>query len=358
MAVLRVVLDQAGDVVDPDQADAARSLVRGLADTAPHRCTVEAIVPGGDTAGLEIAGADSVHRLALGRRELRAAWQLGVVAGVGGGIIHAPSLFAPLVKHDRANDYDQTVATVWDLRAWTDPEQVGRGSAAWQRGMLKRAVKHADAIVVPTHEMAARLAEHGGFGDRIRVIPGAAAEGFGIPLDAAERRAALGAPDRYVVATGTAATLGPVFAAAVALEADAFVLDAQDGSAAAIAQIAQERGMDAPRVHVRGALDAADRAALLSGAVALAATDPAPVWPWRAVEALVLGVPVIAVDAGVHRDVLADGGALVGADGFDEALEDAAGDGARRLSVLASDRSRSYSWRSSAERVWALHAEL
>ena len=116
--------------------------------------------------------------------------------------------------------------------------------------------------------------------------------------------------------------------------------------------------MDAPRVHVRGALEAADRAALLAGSVALAATDPAPVWPWRAVEALVLGVPVIAVDAGVHRDVLADGGVLVGADGFDEALEDAAGDGARRLSVLASDRSRSYSWRSSAERVWALHAEL
>jgi hypothetical protein len=35
MAVLRVVLDQVNDVVEPDQADAARSLVRALAATAP-----------------------------------------------------------------------------------------------------------------------------------------------------------------------------------------------------------------------------------------------------------------------------------------------------------------------------------
>lgn len=358
MAVLRVVLDQANDVVDADQADAARSLVRGLAVTAPPKCAIEAIVPGGAASEPEVDGADTVHRLSLPRRELGAAWQLGAVAGVGGGMIHAPSLFAPLVKHDRANDYDQTVATVWDLRAWTAPETLPRANVLWQRGMLKRAVKHADAVVVPTHAMAERLAGLGRFGDRIRVIPGAAAEDFTIPLDAAQRRTALGAPTRHLVATGTADALGAVFAAAVAVDVDAFVLDAPDGSAAEIAAAALAAGLSAPRVHVLGRLEQQDRAALLAGALAFAAADPAPVWPWRMVEALTLGVPVIAADSGTHRDVLAEGGVLVGPEGFAEAVRDAAGDGARRLSVLAADRSRAYSWNGSAERVWTLHAEL
>lgn len=357
MAVLRVVLDQVNDVVDADQADAARSLILGLAATAPQKCTVEAIVPGGGAEPV-VDGADTLHRLSLARRELGAAWQLGVVGGVGGGMIHAPTLFAPLAKHDRANDYDQTVATLWDLRAWTAPEQLSRASVLWQRSMLKRAAKHADAVVVPTHAMAEELATLGRFADRIRVIPGAAAAGFAIPHDASERRRALGAPDRYLVATGTAATLSAVFAAAVDRDADVFVVDAAAGSAPAIAEAAVAEGLAAPRVHVLGRLDAADRAALLAGALAFAAADPAPAWPWRLVEALVLGVPVIAAESGVHHDVLAEGGLLVGAAGFTDALRDAAGDGARRLSVLAADRSRAYSWNGSAERVWTLHAEL
>ncbi|KJL37249.1 glycosyltransferase [Microbacterium azadirachtae] len=357
MAVLRVVLDQVNDVVDADQADAARSLILGLAATAPQKCTVEAIVPGGGAEPV-VDGADTLHRLSLARRELGAAWQLGVVGGVGGGMIHAPTLFAPLAKHDRANDYDQTVATLWDLRAWTAPEQLSRASVLWQRSMLKRAAKHADAVVVPTHAMAEELASLGRFADRIRVIPGAAAAGFAIPHDAAERRRALGAPDRYLVATGTAETLSAVFAAAVDRDADVFVVDAATGSAPAIAEAAVAEGLAAPRVHVLGRLDAGDRAALLAGALAFAAADPAPAWPWRLVEALVLGVPVIAAESGVHHDVLAEGGLLVGAAGFTDALRDAAGDGARRLSVLAADRSRAYSWNGSAERVWTLHAEL
>ena len=357
MAVLRVVLDQVNDVVDADQAEAARSLTSGLAATAPQKCTVEAIVPGGGSEPV-VDGADSVHRLVLARRELGAAWQLGVIAGVGGGMIHAPTLFAPLAKHDRANDYDQTVATVWDLRAWSVPEQLSRASVLWQRSMLKRAVKHADAVVVPTHAMAEQLATLGRFGDRIRVIPGAAPTGFAIPLDAAERRAELGAPARYLVSKGTAEALAPVFAAAVDRDADAFVLDAPDGSAPAFAEVAAAAGLAAPRVHVLGRLDAPDRAALLAGALAFTAADPAPVWPWRLVEALALGVPVIAAQSGVHRDVVAEGGLLVAPDGFTDALRDAVGDGARRLSVLAADRSRAYSWNGSAERVWTLHAEL
>ena len=41
-----------------------------------------------------------------------------------------------------------------------------------------------------------------------------------------------------------------------------------------------------------------------------------------------------------------------------DALEDALGEGERRQRVLASDRARAFSWQSSAERVWSLHADL
>ncbi|MDF2917440.1 MAG: hypothetical protein K0S70_1657, partial [Microbacterium sp.] len=76
---------------------------------------------------------------------------------------------------------------------------------------------------------------------------------------------------------------------------------------------------------VPGRLDAADRAAVLDAAVLLIALSDGSGFPWRAVEAMVLGVPVVACDSPVHHEVL---------------------------------RGRAFSWRDHAERVWALHAEL
>ena len=73
---------------------------------------------------------------------------------------------------------------------------------------------------------------------------------------------------------------------------------------------------------------------------------------------MTLGVPVIAVDSGVHRDVIADGGVIVDPSDVPVAVEDAVGDGSRRLSVLGADRSRSFSGLGAAERVWGLHADL
>jgi hypothetical protein len=73
---------------------------------------------------------------------------------------------------------------------------------------------------------------------------------------------------------------------------------------------------------------------------------------------MTLSVPLVAVSSGVHHDVIADGGAVVDAREVADAVIDAVGAGERRLRVLASDRARAFSWASSAERLWALHAEL
>lgn len=355
-ARLRVVLDQLVHVVDADQASAAVDLAIGLVATAPSGCTVDAIVPAG--AEVTVTGVSDVRTLNLGRRELAAAWQLGIAPGVGGGLIHSPSLMAPLVRHDRVHDNDQTTVTVWDLQAWDAPELLPKSAVAWQRAMLKRAVKHADAVVVPSHAVAERLTEVAKLRGRVRVIAGAAPRGFVTPRDAEARRAALSMPGEYVVLTGTAASLDAGFRGAVAAGVDAVVLDAPEGAEPRLAELASAAGLPERRAHVRGVLSPEDRAAVLAGAAAFAATSPVAGWPWRAVEAMTLGIPVVAVDSGSHHDVIADGGLLVPADGVADALAAASREAAARLRVLAADRSRAFSWASSAERVWGLHADL
>lgn len=343
-------------VVDADLASASIDLAAGLVATAPSGCSVDAIVPAG--AEVPVAGVGEVRTLGFGRREVAASWQLGLTPGVGGGMIHSPTLMAPLVRHDRVHDNDQTTVTLWDLRAWDAPESLSKGAVAWQRGMLRRAVKHADAVVVPSHAVAERLAELAKLGGRIRVIAGAAPDGFAAPSDAAERRAALALPDEYVVLTGSAATLREGFRGAVAAGVDAVVLETPDGAEPRYAELASAAGLPERQAHMRGALGVEDRAAVLAGASAFAATDAVVGWPWRAVEAMTLGIPVVAVRSGSHQDVIADGGMLIPAEAIADALADATSQGADRLRVLAADRSRAFSWASSAERLWGLHADL
>ena len=365
-ALLRVGL---APVVAPTSADlsmASRELGRALVTAAPAGCAVEGIVPAvADAAGVveaSVPGLFDLSRTALARRELAVAWQLGVAPGIGGGMIHSPTLMAPLVKHDRVHDHDQTVVTLWDLDAWERPGELARPAVAWHRSMLKRAAKHADAVVVPTHAAASRVAELGGFGDRIRVISGAAPARFRVPTDEVGRRRALTVPDGCVVMSGSSAPsagLAAGFAAIAAAGADlpVVVLGAPEGDEPAVLDLAAAAGVAQERVHVRGALEAADRAAVLGAAVALVAPSELTAFPWRVVEALAVGVPVVAAESESHREVVLDGG-VVGdiAAGLAEVLGSTAA--VERYAVLAGDRGRAFSWLGAAERVWQLHADL
>ena len=76
------------------------------------------------------------------------------------------------------------------------------------------------------------------------------------------------------------------------------MLDAPEGAEPRLAEIASAAGLPERLAHVRGALSPADRAAVLAGAAGFAATSPIAAWPWRAVEAMALGIPVIAVPFG------------------------------------------------------------
>ncbi len=369
-ALLRVMLDQIVAPTDPAMRTASRELARALIATAPEGCAVAGIVPhAADAAALveaSVPGITELTRAPLPRRELAAAWQLGVPSSVGGGMIHSPTLLAPLAKHDRIHDHDQIVVTLWDLDAWERPAELSRGAVAWHRSMLKRAVKHADAVVVPSHAFAERLSEIASFGARVRVIAGAAPADFAVPTDDVGRRRALELPEGFIVVAGSAAPsarLADAFDAIVRSGVDlpVVVLDALDGDEQSVIELAVSSGLARDRVRVHGALDEADRAAVLGGAVVLLAPSRLHAFPWRVVEALVLGVPVIAADSTVHREVVWDGGPLVAdTEEMADALASVLGstEAVARSAVLASDRGRAFSWSGAAERVWQLHADL
>jgi hypothetical protein len=369
---LRVVLDQLVTPTDRFLETASRELAAALVETSPAGCEVTGIVPSGvDDIGMP--GLAEVRRLGLGRRELAAAWQMGVSAGAPRGLIHAPTLLAPLVRHDRVNDNEQTVVTLWDLQAWDAASTMPRTTAVWTKAMLKRAEKHADAVVVPTHAIAERLADMTRLGARIRVIAGAAPADLAVPVDAIGRRRTLGVPEGCIVCAGDAgdsSALATGFAAVAraGLDLPVVVLDAPDDQMPDIASLAVDSGLRDGQVHVRGLLSDADRAAVFDAALAFVAPSRRSAFPWRVVEALRLGVPVIAVASPDHRETIVDGGLVVGethsadadVDVLAEALQRglASTDAADRLAVLAADRGRVFSWHEAADRVWQLHAEL
>ncbi|MFT4211419.1 MAG: glycosyltransferase [Microbacterium sp.] len=365
---LRMVLDQLTQQVDPDVAEAEAEIARALATTAPSGCEVTAIVPAGDEGAATAAVADlaGVTRAPLARAKLTASWQLGIAPGVGGGLIHAGSLVAPLVRHDRVNENDQTVVTLWDLCAWEAAGSLPRTVVAAQRALLKRAEKHADAVVVPTHAMAERLGGLSRLGGRVRVIPGAAPAGFAVPSDAVGRRRHLGVPDRVVVIAGGGCDDDALAAGLSAVgslpldDVEVVVSDVTGQNASRVRGVADAAGLPETSVHVLPPLEPADRAAVLDAALALLAPSTLSGFPWRVVDALALGVPIVAVASDVHREVLVDAGLFVPAAGLAEALHLVVDseESRRRFAVRAADRGRAFSWRDHAERVWALHAEL
>lgn len=367
-ATLRVMLDQLVAPTDPDLETATRELTRGLVAGLPAGCEVEGVAPAGPAdRPVQIAGLAGVRRTALARRELAAALQLGVATGIGAGMIHSPTLLAPLVRHDRVHDNDQTVVTIWDLGPWDSPGERPKSVVAWHRAMLKRAVKHADAVVVPTHAMAVQLGAIAMLGERIRVIAGAAPQGFTVPTDEVGRRRALDLPEGFVLLAGHAGpadalALGFAAVGRAGIDLPVVIMGAADGQEPAISDLAAAAGIPERSVHIRGALEDADRAAVLGGAVTFVAPSQRSALPWRVLEALALGVPVVAASSPVHDEVILDGGIL--ADATAEALADAltraldSSASVDRLGVLAADRGRAFSWRESADRVWQLHAEL
>ncbi|MEO6115579.1 MAG: glycosyltransferase, partial [Pseudolysinimonas sp.] len=194
MITLRVIVDEVTAAPNGGLARYAEELTRQLIATAPRGSNVAGIVsasPEPDYAHLaeRLPGLVELYKSPLARRELAAAWAHGFTRLPGAGMVHATSLLAPMHRHlPVSGRNDQTVVTVHDAIAWTDPELLTSRQASWNRAMTKRAERFADAVVTPTHAVAQVLADNFAFGDRLRVIGGAPSSRLQPLRDDAARR--------------------------------------------------------------------------------------------------------------------------------------------------------------------------
>ena len=121
---LRVVLDGAGAETPHGVGRYTIELTRELIATAPRGCSVTGFVPSSPEADYDrieaaLPGLASLAKSALDRRQLAAAWQHGFSRLPGTGMVQAPSLLAPLYRHDPVNNPgEQFVVTMHDAVAW------------------------------------------------------------------------------------------------------------------------------------------------------------------------------------------------------------------------------------------------
>lgn len=377
MTVLRVIVD---DMVNPAARGVGvytEELARELIRTAPPGCSVDAIVSASPETDYEyieqrLPGLGQLFKSTLARRELTAAWQHGFTKLPGDGMIHATSLLAPLSKHDRLNNPgDQIAVTVHDVIAWTQPESLTSRQVSWHKAMLKRAHKYADAVVVPTHSVVEQLADILDFGDRLRVIGGAASSKLVRPVDADERAARLGLPEHFVLTLGKLDSRRGIEHVLRALGLpDApqlpLVLVGNDDSDE-VKHAASAAGLDGDRVLNLGFVSDADYAVVLERATVFVLPSIEEGFGLPLIEAFTFGTPVVHSDVPALTEVAADAGIVVQredvadyparlAAAVSAVVNDAAL--AERLHFQGLDRSKAFSWRASAEKVWQLHADL
>jgi glycosyltransferase involved in cell wall biosynthesis len=379
MSTLRVIVDQILAPVPGGIGRYAEELTRELIRTAPPGSDVAGIVSASTEAEYatldeRLPGLSDLYKSPLARRELSLAWQHGFTILPGKGMVHATSMLAPLYRHDRVNDREnQTAITIHDVVPWTHPETLTPRGVRWHRAMAARAFKYADAVVVDTHAVAEELSEYFDFGDRIRVVSAAVSSALKLPVDAEARAIELKLPERYVLAVGTLEPrkgLEPLIRAlALPQTQDLPLLIVGPGGwgDVDVASIARGAGLAEGRVRTLGYLSDADLAVVLSRATAFVFPSLAEGFGLPVLEAMSLGTPVIHSDVPAVVEVAADAGIMVergDAAGYSERLADAIGMVAsddelrERLKYLGIDRSHAFSWRTSAEKVWQLHADL
>lgn len=359
MTTLRVILDEVLDPARGELAQYAGQLTAALIRSAPPGCTVDGFVPASpepdyDYVHALLPGLGVLHKSSLARRELSAAWQHGFTRVPGRGMLHAPSLLAPLARHDRLNDQEQVVVTLYDTLAWTDPDALTPREVSKQLALAKRAERYADAVVVPSHAVGERADEFLGFGDRIRVIAGGESLAAELPEDAADRLAEASLPERYLLAIdgpGTRAGIRELLAHAATLPAPLVVLAGHPVEGAE---------------HQFVTADPHDLAVAISGAAALIHPAIEVGFGMPVLDALALGTPVVHSDAPALIELTAGAASVVERGGADyaERLADAAraileDDAlARQLRYGGEDRAKAFSWRSAADKIWQLHADL
>ncbi|MGN6324968.1 glycosyltransferase [Pseudolysinimonas sp.] len=356
-----VIVDDVLDTRPRGLADYARALLPALVAATPSGIEAIGFLSAGTSNDAEVErllpGLTALQHSVLPHQQLAAAWRRGLSAGLG-GMVHSPSLLAPLGGRS-----DQTVVTVHDAVPWREPDTVD-GRASWYRDMAKRADRFAAAVVAPSYAVAAALEEEGLFRDRVRVIPSAGTPGLDLPPDAAARRVAHGLPDTYIASAATLNPrkgLGALLRALHGLDVPLVLLGGPAFAGRTLAEGLADAGIPAGRVLVADAPAPADRAAVLAGAALFVEPSRLEGFGTDVLDAMTLGVPVITTDDPALVELVLDAAVVVpGGHGLRDAIAGLLKDepARRRLGIAGQDRARAFSWRDAAERIWQLHADL
>jgi len=379
MTTLRVIVDQILAPVPGGIGRYTEELTRELIATAPPGCQVEGVVSSSPEADYErllglLPGLKQLHKSSLARREMMAAWQYGFTRIPGSGMLHSPSLLAPLSKHDRLhNQGSQVVVTIHDVVPWTHPETLTPRGVNWHKALTNRAFKYADAVVVPTHAVAAQLAEIRDFGERVRVIEGAVSPKLTVPVDADARAKALKLPERYILSVGTLEPrkgLEPLIRSLAhpdSTDLPLLIVGPAGWGSVDIETIAREAGVPEGRVRSLGYLDDADLSVALDRANVFVFPSLAEGFGLPLLEAFSFSTPVVHSDDPAIMEVSAGAGLavpLADPEGYPERLAQAIAsvtndrEYATQLATEGKDRAGMFSWKTSAEKVWQLHADL
>jgi len=181
-----------------------------LASRAPRRHGTP-----GQQPGRSSGPADPLERWGFGVRASRLpgpwltrAWDRGVVrAPAGFDVVHSISLAAPPLRHRWAaagHHGAAMVVTVHDLTWRAFPEATTRRGRQWHEAALRRALRRADAFVVPSQPVADELVDAGAPRDAVTVLRWGADH---LPLPdlagAAELLRGLGVTGPYLLSAGT-----------------------------------------------------------------------------------------------------------------------------------------------------------
>lgn len=311
-----------------------------------------------DVSAAKVPGVSGPRRLPLARRALTAAWERGVPTYFRDlDVVHAPTLLMP----HRANV--PVVVTIHDAVPWTHPSTLTERGVQWHRSQAEYAARHAAAITVPTHAVAADLREHLDIRVPLQVV------GLGVSPQMATGGPPLPElPERYVICV---ATLEPRKGLAVLMAALTdrrladvpLVLVGQPGwGGVDLTEASARTGLDLSRVIVTGRLDDARLSRAIANAVALVQPSRSEGFGIPVLEAMTVGTPVIHTDAPALVEVAGGAGLQIPREDYN-ALADAIAevwtdDALRaRLSTAGRERATAYSWDRSAEQLARIYDE-
>lgn len=300
------------------------------------------------------SGVQVRHRPAPARG-LQAVWdrlELPPVEWLAGraDVVHGTNFVLPPLRRAAG------VLTVHDLSYLRYPETVAAASLRY-RTLVPRGLRRAAVVLTPSEAVAAEVGAEYGLGDRVLATPLGVDEGWfaAAPMPAAEL-AARGLPERYLLFVGNVEPrkgLPSLLSALRLLHEDdpdtpPLVLAGPPGWGPAL----ETAALPAGTVVSAGYLDTPDLRRLVAGAAVLAFPSVYEGFGLPPLEAFAAGVPVVASDLPVVREVTGElaglapvGDAAALATALRSALADPGDPVARRA------RASAFTWRKCAART-------